>query len=71
MTIEEWGAIGDMIGGIAVLITLIYLALQIRQANKIHSSAIRQSFYDAQQQQILHAIEHTDFNDVIHRAVVD
>lgn len=68
MTFEQWGAIGDLVGGIAVVITLIYLALQIRQANKIHSSAIRQNFYDAQQQQILHAIEHTDFNDVIHRA---
>ena len=35
MTIQEMGAVGEMIGGIAVIFTLIYLALQIRQANSI------------------------------------
>lgn len=31
MTLEEMGNLGDFIGGIAVVITLVYLALQIRQ----------------------------------------
>jgi hypothetical protein len=31
MTISEWGSIGEMISAIAVVITLIYLAVQIRQ----------------------------------------
>ncbi len=31
MTIQDWGAVGDIIGAIAVIITLIYLATQIRQ----------------------------------------
>jgi hypothetical protein len=31
MTIQEMGAAGELIGGIAVIFTLIYLALQIRQ----------------------------------------
>jgi hypothetical protein len=31
MTIQELGAAGELIGGIAVIFTLIYLALQIRQ----------------------------------------
>ena len=31
MTIQDMGAVGEMIGGIAVIITLIYLTLQIRQ----------------------------------------
>jgi hypothetical protein len=31
MTIQEMGAVGEMIGGIAVIFTLIYLTLQIRQ----------------------------------------
>ena len=30
MTFEEWGAIGEIIGGIGVIATLIYLAIQIR-----------------------------------------
>ena len=30
MTIQEWGAIGELVGGVAVIATLIYLAIQIR-----------------------------------------
>ena len=33
MTIQDLGAIGEIVGGVAVIATLIYLALQIRQAN--------------------------------------
>lgn len=31
MTIQDWGAIGEIVGGIAVLASLVYLAVQIRQ----------------------------------------
>ena len=31
MSIQEWGAIGELVGGAAVLVTLVYLALQVRQ----------------------------------------
>ena len=31
MTMQDWGALGEVIGAIAVVITLIYLAKQIRQ----------------------------------------
>jgi len=31
MTIQDWGAIGELVGGVAVIVTLIYLALQVRQ----------------------------------------
>ena len=30
MTIQDWGAIGELVGGVAVIATLIYLAVQIR-----------------------------------------
>jgi hypothetical protein len=30
MTIQEWGALGELVGGVAVIATLIYLAIQIR-----------------------------------------
>jgi hypothetical protein len=32
MTIQDLGAIGEMVGGVAVLATLIYLAVQIRHS---------------------------------------
>ena len=31
MTLQDWGAIGELVGGVAVIATLVYLALQIRQ----------------------------------------
>ena len=31
MTIQEWGAIGELIGGIAVILSLIYVGTQVRQ----------------------------------------
>ncbi|MGD8359498.1 MAG: hypothetical protein PVJ33_18005 [Lysobacterales bacterium] len=31
MTIQDWGALGDLIGAVAVVASLIYLAIQIRQ----------------------------------------
>ncbi|MDA1075060.1 MAG: hypothetical protein O3A63_09925 [Proteobacteria bacterium] len=33
MTLQDWGALGEIIGGIAVIATLIYLAQQIRNTN--------------------------------------
>ncbi len=34
MTIQDWGALGEMIGGIAIIISLIYVGLQVKQATK-------------------------------------
>lgn len=68
MTIQDLGAIGDLIGGVAVVVTLVYLALQIKQNTKVHASLIRQNFYDSTQQQILHAVESPDFNALITRS---
>ncbi len=34
MTIQDWGAIGELIGGVAVIATLVYLSMQIRQNTK-------------------------------------
>ena len=68
MTIQDFGAIGDLVGGVAVVITLVYLAVQIKQNTKIHASLIRQNFYDATQQQILHAVESPEFNALMNRS---
>lgn len=34
MTLQEWGAVGEFVGGVAVIATLIYLAVQTRQARR-------------------------------------
>ena len=41
MTIQEWGAIGEIIGGIAVVASLVYLAIQIRQNTRQLSESMK------------------------------
>jgi hypothetical protein len=48
VTISELGSIGEFIGAIAVLVTLIYLSLQIRQNSATTRAHIRQSLADSQ-----------------------
>ena len=53
MSIQDWGAIGEILGGIAVFVSLGYLALQIRQSNiQAKAESLRtatQSWVDQQQ----------------------
>ena len=46
MTIEELGSIGELIGAIATVATLVYLAAQIRSNSKITRSAALQTTLD-------------------------
>ena len=46
MAIAEWGAIGELIGAIAVVITVAYLAVQIRQAQRTMVSTTQQNISD-------------------------
>ena len=46
MTIQDLGALGEFLGSIAVLATLVYLALQIRQSS-INARAANTSSYTA------------------------
>ena len=40
MSIQDWGAIGELVGGVAVIVTLIYLALQVRQNTRQFSRTV-------------------------------
>ena len=46
MTLSEIGAIGELIGGVGVIITLIYLAAQIRQNTKQQQFASSSSLWE-------------------------
>jgi hypothetical protein len=39
MTLQDLAAIGDAVGGVAVIVTLVYLAIQIRQGTQIERAA--------------------------------
>lgn len=43
MTIAELGAVGEFVGSIAVLATLVYLALQMKQTQRLLLSSILQA----------------------------
>ena len=43
MTIQDWGAIGELVGALAVIVTLAYLAAQIRYARIATADQNRQS----------------------------
>jgi hypothetical protein len=64
MTLMELGALGDFVGAIAVVITLIYLAVQIRQSNQAMREnrrlALAQTYQmraDALQDMLVHAAD--------------
>jgi hypothetical protein len=43
VTLEDLGNLGDFIGGLAVIVTLFYLAVQIRQNTRMLRSAGEQT----------------------------
>ena len=43
MSIQEWGAISEMVGAIAIIVSLIYVGVQLRQstqATRVHTSQV-------------------------------
>jgi hypothetical protein len=48
VTLSDLGNIGEFVGAIAVLVTLLYLAIQIRQNSATTQAHIRQSLADYQ-----------------------
>jgi len=48
MTLGDLGNIGDFLGAIAVLVTLMYLAIQVRQNSSTSRAQTRQALADSQ-----------------------
>ncbi len=44
MDIMELGAIGELVGGVAVVASLLYVGLQVRQSNAINRAESVRSF---------------------------
>ena len=47
MTIQDWGAVGEIVSAIGVIVTLVYLATQIRQNTRQIRSEGHQAIADA------------------------
>ena len=46
MTIQDWGAIGEMLGALGVILTLVYLARQIRMSARTQRAQTHQQLAD-------------------------
>ena len=68
MNWEAIGAIAEFVGAAAVIVTLGYLAIQIRQNTQMNASALRQSFYDYTARQMLHGSDSTEFSELLAKA---
>lgn len=60
MNWQAIGAIGEIGGALAVLVSLIYLAVQIRQNTKMMRSAAKQDLTVATQNVLFKAVDHAD-----------
>lgn len=72
MTLQDWGAIGEMIGAVAVVVTLIYLTIQIRlntramdEGRKLALAQTYQMRSDALQAMLVHAADSRHIGPVI------
>lgn len=59
MNWEAIGAVGEIIGALAVLISLIYLALQVRQNTMVMRAAAKQNLTEASQNLIYKMVENS------------
>jgi hypothetical protein len=53
MTIQDWGAIGEVVGAVATVATLIYLAIQLRANTKSNQVASIQYMLDGARDRII------------------
>jgi hypothetical protein len=74
MTLQDWGSIGEVVGALAVVITLIYLAKQIRQnthamdeGRKLALAQTYQMRSDALQAMLVHAADSEHIGPIIIR----
>jgi hypothetical protein len=55
VSLQELGSLGEFVGGIAVLVTLIYLAVQLRQGVQLNRSASIRTFMHEYNDALAHA----------------
>ena len=67
MDIMELGAIGELIGGVAVIATLVYLSVQIRQSNAIERAETHRSFVRDWNHAVLEPLRNAEAANILRR----
>ena len=68
MDIQDWGAIGDFVGGIAIIVSLVYVGVQIKQSTAAARAATSQAF-SAQYTDHMVRLQNVEFRDVFIRGL--
>jgi hypothetical protein len=71
MTLVELGALGEFVGSIAVLATLIYLAIQTRQTKFAAQSAARHTAAATMNQNTQNAAASDEYAEIVSRGFAD
>jgi hypothetical protein len=69
MTIQDLGALGEIIGGLAVVLSLIYVGSQIRQSTKSTQSQASQAFIQAFDLSVAPLTKNPEFRDLFWRGL--
>ncbi len=48
MSLQDWGAIGELLGGVAIIVSLIYVGLQIKHGNREARASTLQATLDSE-----------------------
>ena len=56
MTIQDWGSVGELVGAIATVFTLAYLAIQVRINTRIAKTSALQSMLEGSRDHFLNAM---------------
>lgn len=69
MTIEQWGAIGEIVGAVATIATLIYLAMQIRHNTQALKAASMDSTIQAANDIRANLFSNPEITDIYRRGL--
>jgi hypothetical protein len=68
VTLQDLGALGDLIGGLGVVVTLAYLAVQVRQNSSLITAQTVQASVDATQRVLLLRVENASLRSILRKA---
>jgi hypothetical protein len=67
VTLQDLGALGDLIGGLGVVVTLAYLAVQVRQNSSLITAQTVQASVDATQRVLLVRVENASLRSILRK----
>ena len=68
MSIQDLGSLGEFVGSIAVILTLLYFAIQLRQNTQAQKTNVRESMARAAQAGIMARAVNEEFSAVVFKA---